>query len=149
MRVSWFPMWSRRLHKTGAGILVACALAHLLGHITSVDAPARNDAEKRLLDAMTGYVIPDVGRTMKELNDGFSLSFSVFSAGFGLLAFVAASSNEAALRRRAALFSALTLIGMSAVGLRYWFIAPNSFLIASAVCFVAAWSMALRERGTA
>jgi hypothetical protein len=138
-------MWSRKFLKTGSVILVLCALAHLAGHILSMDAPPRNEAEKRLVDAMTGYVIPDLGVTMQSLQDGFSLSFSVFCAGFGLLVFTAAGSAEAALRRRFALLAALSLIALSALGWRYWFLAPNSFLTAAALSYSAAWVAARRE----
>jgi hypothetical protein len=119
-----------RLQKTGAVLMILCAAAHLAGHIASAGQKAVNEPELRLLELMGSYRFPQLGRTMQELSDGFSLTFSVMFAAMGMLAWQAT--------RRGLIVIAVAMLCESAIGLRYWFVAPNSFIVSAALCFIAA-----------
>lgn len=130
-------IWAGRLQKTGAVLLILCAIAHLIGHAANAGKPGRNVPETRMLDLMTGYQIPEIGRSMQDLMDGFSLSFSVMFAALGLLAW--------SIGKRGLVVVTVAMLFESAIGLRYWFVAPNSFILAATLCFVISLFLSSKE----
>lgn len=102
--------------------------------------PGRNEPETRMIELMTGYRIPEIGRSMQELMDGFSLSFSVMFAALGVLAWSASY--------RALLVITVAMLCESVIGLRYWFIAPNSFIVTATICFVVSLLLQGKENQT-
>ncbi len=140
---------SRKLFGAGCLVLIALGLAHLLGHYHLVTAQGDTEAERQLLSLMRGNP-QDMGlgfvRSTFDILAGFSLAFSVLSAGMGLvgLALLRHESRAPRLLGRIAVVYAGVYGIMTAVGLRYWFPAPLSFLAAAFLCFAAAVATAPR-----
>jgi len=140
-------MLSRRLFATGAWALVALGLTHLVGHYSLVTAEGADATQRQLLELMRGYE-QDFGvgfvRSTMDLLTGFSLAFSILSLGFGLLdlAVLRHATGSSPLLRQAGVVNVAVFGVMSAMALRYWFLAPLLFLVVAFLCFVAsvAWS---------
>lgn len=124
--------------RVGAWTSIVTALAHLAGHVAGPQAP-RNETEAKLTELMTGYGFTLPGaphRTMMELFDGFSLTFTVFLALTGILALAIARSRGAVpeLFR----FTAVALAGcygiLLGISVKYFFLAPTVCL---AIAFLA------------
>jgi hypothetical protein len=130
--------WGRRLFKTGAVVLLMLGLVHSLA-LFAKPVPA-NDTEKQLQDLMTNYKFNLMGsmRSMDNLMRGFSSSFMLWTLGVGVLNLVLAR-ERAGLLKRLARINTILLAAMTAVGLRYFFVAPNSFLVAALLIFALAW----------
>ena len=79
-------------------------------------------------------------RSMFDIVTGFSLTFSILTAGMGLLGLLLLRHEGRApgLLRQTAIAYAGTYGIMTAVALRYWFPAPLFLLAAAFLCFVAA-----------
>ncbi len=129
--------WNMRLQRAGAVLLVLCGLAHLAGHIMSRGQHGPSSSEMLLLELMNSYRFPEVGRTMQELFDGFSLTFSVMFVALGVLAWSAST--------RGLVVITVALLCESAIGLLYWFFAPNSFILSATLCFVVSLTLRLRK----
>jgi hypothetical protein len=84
---------------------------------------------------------------MDELLRGFSVSFMLAALGFGIFD-LALAGERARLLRRAALINILWLAAMTAISLRYFFVVPVSFLSATLLIFILAWSKLPSERTT-
>jgi hypothetical protein len=130
--------WGRRLFKTGAVLLVLLGLAH---SFSLFEKPAAaNDTERQLLDLMTNYKFNLMGslRSTADLMRGFSVLFMVASLGLGVLDLLL-SRERAGMLKRVALINAIWLAAMTGVSLRYFFVAPTSFLAAAMLIFALAW----------
>ncbi len=130
--------WGRRLFTTGAIVLILLGLVHSLS-LFEKQVPA-NETERQLLDLMSNYKFNVMG-SMRSMNDflrGFSIAFMVGMIGLGVLDLVLARES-AGLLKRVALVNILWLAAMAAVSVRYFFVAPISFIVATLVIFVLAW----------
>jgi len=99
-----------------------------------------NETEKQLLTLMNDYHFNLMGsfRSMNDLMRGFSVSFMLAALAFGAFDFVV-RRERTALLKRVALVNALWLAAMVAVGLRYFFAAPTSFLSVTLLAFILTW----------
>jgi len=130
--------WGRRLYTTGAVVLVLLGLAHSLS-LFEKPVPA-NDTERQLFDLMSSYRFNLMGsmRSAGELDRGFSILFMVGMLGLGVLDLVL-SRERSGLLKRVALINAGWMFAMTAVSLRYFFVAPTLFLAAALLIFALAW----------
>jgi len=130
--------WGRRLFTTGAMVLVLLGLLHSLS-LFEKPVPA-NDTERQLLDLMSNYKFNLMGsmRSAEDFDRGFSISFVVGMLGLGVLDLVLARERTGLLKR-VALINTIWLAAMTAVSLRYFFIAPTSFLATALLIFALAW----------
>ena len=130
--------WGRRLFVTGAILLILLGLVHSLSLLEK--QVAANETERQLLDLMSNYKF-DVMGSMRSMNDflrGFSVAFMVGMIGLGVLDLVLAR-ERAGLLKRVALVNIVWMAVMAAVGVRYFFIAPVSLMVATLVIFALAW----------
>ena len=130
--------WGRRLFKLGAVTLILLGLVHSLS-LLKAPVPA-NDTEKQLLDLMANYKFNLMGsiRNMTDLQQGFSIAFTLAALGLGALDLLL-SRERTGLLKRVALINTIWLAAMTANSLRYFFAAPTSFLVASLLIFTLAW----------
>jgi hypothetical protein len=130
--------WGRRLFTAGAVVLLLLGLVHSLS-LFEKPIPA-NDTERQLLDLMSNYKFNVMGsmRSMDNFMRGFSISFMLGVFCLGALDLVLARERSGLLKR-VALINAIFLAVMTAVGLRYFFVAPTSFLAATLLIFALAW----------
>jgi hypothetical protein len=132
--------WGRRLFTGGAAWLIFMGLVHSLS-LLGKQAPA-NETERQLLDLMVRYKFNVMGsmRSMDNFLRGFSISFMLAALVTGALALTLVG-ERAGLLKRIALVNTVWLAVMTAVGLRYFFIVPTSFISVALLLFVAAWLM--------
>lgn len=137
--------WGRRLFGAGAALLLLLGLVHSFSLFEKL-TPA-NATEKQLLDLMVGYKLNLMGsnRSMADLLRGFSVSFMLAVLGFGMLDLLLAR-ERAGLLKRLALINTIWLAAMTAASVRYFFVAPTSFLVAALVIFTLAWLTLPGER---
>ena len=130
--------WGRRLFTTGAVMLLLLGVVHSLS-LLGKPTPA-NETERQLLDLMSSYKFNVMGsmRSMDNFMRGFSISFMLATWVMGAVNLVLCR-EYAGLLKRVALVNAIWLAVMTAVSLRYFFIAPTSCLIATLLVFSAAW----------
>lgn len=130
--------WGRRLFTAGAVLLLLLGLVHSLSLIGK-SVPA-NDTERQLLDLMSNYKFNVMGsmRTMDNFLRGFSISFMLGLFCIGGLD-LALAHERSGLLKRVALINCVWLAAMTAVDLRYFFVAPTSFLAVALIIFAAAW----------
>jgi hypothetical protein len=130
--------WGRRFFVAGGVWLVLIGLVHSLSLIEK-QVPA-NDTERQLLELMSNYRFDLMGsmRSMEELFRGFSVSFMLAALVVGALDLVLSREREGLLKR-VALLNVIWLAGMTAVGLRYFFVLPTSVLVIALILFVVAW----------
>lgn len=128
----------RRFFLTGSWILILLGAAHLAGHVAGAQAGPSSETERQLLAVMRSTVVPGVNRTMLDLNTGFSLAFAFLPAALGSVNLTIAKGLPASsgLWRRLAIANAIWLSAMTIVSLRYWFMAPTSFLVAALIAFL-------------
>jgi hypothetical protein len=130
--------WGRRLFVSGAVVLILLGLMHSLS-LLQQQVPA-NETERQLLDLMSNYKFNVMG-SMRSMNDflrGFSVAFMVGMIGLGVLDLVLAR-ERAGLLKRVALVNIAWMTVMTAVGVRYFFIAPIVLMAATLLIFVVAW----------
>ena len=137
--------WGRRFYLTGAVVLVLLGLVHSLS-LLQKPVPA-NPAERELLTLLSNYKFRLMGsmRSINNLFRGFSITFTVSMIGLGTLDLVLAR-ERAGLLQRVALINSIWLAFLTAVSLRYFFIAPTSVLAAALLLFVLSW-LTLRREG--
>jgi hypothetical protein len=146
-------VWSRRLFAAGGWVLVALGLVHLLGHYQLVTAEGADETQRQLLALMRSYE-RDFGagfvRSTMELLTGFSLAFSTLTLGIGLLDLTVLrySAGWTPLLRGVAIVNAGIFGVMTAMALRYWFVAPLLFLVLAFLCFVGALARELSSGRT-
>ena len=130
--------WGRRLFTAGAVLLILLGLVHLLS-LLEKQVPA-NETERQLLDLMSNYKFNVMGsmRSMDNFLRGFSVAFMVAMLGLGALDLVLVRERSGLLKR-VALVNAIWLATMTAVGLRYFFAAPTSFMAVALLIFALAW----------
>jgi hypothetical protein len=130
--------WGRRLFTAGAVWLLVLGLVHSLS-LLGKPVPA-NDTERQLLDLMSHYQFNVMGsmRSMDNFMRGFSISFMLATLVMGSLDLVL-RGESAGLLKRVALVNAIWLAVQAAVSLRYFFVAPTSFLIVALLIFALAW----------
>ncbi len=130
--------WGRRLFTTGALLLILLGLVHSLSLIEK-QVPT-NDTESQLQDLMSNYKFNVMGsmRSMDNFMRGFSISFMLGVFCLGVLDLVLAGERSGLLKR-VALVHTIWLATMTAVGLRYFFVAPTSFLATALLIFALAW----------
>jgi len=130
--------WGRRLFKAGGIALLIIGAVHSISFFQPL-LPA-NDTEKQLLDLMSNYKFNLAGslRSMDNLLTGFSMSFMLAALALGAFDLLL-SGERAYLLKRATLMNILWLATMTAVSLRFFFIVPTSFLVATMLIFVLAW----------
>jgi hypothetical protein len=138
MSDSMTDKWGRRLFTAGAVWLLVLGLVHSLS-LLGTPVPA-NDTERQLLDLMSHYQFNVMGsmRSMDNFMRGFSISFMLATLVMGSLDLVL-RGESAGLLKRVALVNAIWLAVQAAVSLRYFFVAPTSFLIVALLIFALAW----------
>ena len=131
-----------RFFKIGCWSAAITAAVHLIGFVSGGLKP-ENETEEALLDTARNYQFPLPGgtqRSLLDLTDGFSLSFSLFLATIAGLGFLIARRGVddpilmGAATRTLAAFSLVLFV----ISLSYWFIIPTLFVAAMALCFVLA-----------
>lgn len=125
-------------------VLTGCAHAFSL---FETPAPA-NDTERQLLNLMTTYQFNLAGsmRSIDNLVRGFSISFMLASLVMGALGLTLRGERTGLLMKVAIVYTTW-LAAMTAVSLRYFFVAPTSLLAAALLIFAAAWiTLAAEER---
>lgn len=124
--------------RAGAVVLMLFGLAHLMGHLSSKDAPPQNEQERQLKELLYGYKVNLMGtmRSQGEIAEGFSLAISILMLGAGLMALTVARSRDPRLVASAAMVNCGWVGITLAISLRYWFLAPTSFLAVAFVCFL-------------
>jgi len=141
---------ARKLFTAGCVVLMALGLLHLLAHSMMQANEGQNETEKQMLSLMRGHS-QDMGlgfvRSMKDIVNGFSLTFSILPFAMGLVGFVVRrhATTAPGLLRQTAVAYAGTYGIMTAVALRYWFPAPLFLLAAAFLCFMAAAAIAPRS----
>lgn len=132
--------------QVAAWTCLAEAAAHMAGHLSGPQPPA-NDTERALLKLFSGYRFDLMGsqRSLEDLMNGFSLVFSLFLATLGALTLLALRRLEAAGLRAFTWIAVLASGLLLAIGLRYFFLAPNAFAAIAFGAYVAAL-LAGRER---
>jgi hypothetical protein len=130
--------WGRRLFKIGAIFLLLLGLVHSLS-LLETPVP-KNDTERQLQDLMSNCKFNVMGsmRSMDNFMRGFSISFMLGVFCVGVLDLVLAHERSGLLKR-VALIQTIWLAVMTAVGLRYFFVAPTSFLATALLIFALAW----------
>lgn len=130
--------WGRRWFTGGATFLLLLGAVHALS-LFGKPVPA-NDTERQLLDLMSNYKFNVMGsmRSMDNFMRGFSISFMLGVFCLGTLDLVL-RRERASLLKRVALVNTIWLAAMTAVGLRYFFAAPTTFLIIALLIFSSAW----------
>jgi hypothetical protein len=140
---------STKLFTAGCIALILTGLVHLLGHVHLVTAEGSNEHERQLLSLMRSNP-QDMGlgmkRTMFEILTGFSLTFSTLPLGMGVAGLVVRrqAASVPGMVRQLALVYAATWAVMVGVGLRYFFPAPLSFILAVCLLFTASAATARR-----
>lgn len=136
--------WGRRLFTTGAVVLLLMGLVHSLS-LLGKPVPA-NNTERQLLSLMSDYKFNVMGsmRSMDNFLRGFSIAFMLGVLCLGAVD-LALCRESARLLRRIALINAIYLAAMTTVGLRYFFVLPNSFLVFALIIFAVAWLRLPRE----
>lgn len=128
-----------RWYRIGSVILIVTSLFHLFGHIMGI-APS-NETERRLLELMTGYVMPGVDRTMMELWNGFSLFYALFFLMTGTLNLMLAqaySGHPEGLKAAAGVNAVGLGIG-TAVSVVHFFLPPIVCISAALFFFILAY----------
>jgi hypothetical protein len=130
------------LFQFGCWAAIVAAVVHLSGHIAGRPAPV-NDTERQLIDLATTYrrTLPGgAERSLMDVLDGFSLTFTVFFATLGSVGLVVAKRgrNDARLMYGVARNAAIAAAVVLAISLFYFFIVPTLFIAAVAVCFAVA-----------
>jgi hypothetical protein len=99
---------------------------------------ARDDTERQLADLGSNYKFNLMGsmRSMDNLLRGFSISFMMGALVVGALDLIL-RRERSRLLKRVALVNSIWLTVMTAVSLRYFFVAPTSFLLVALLIFVA------------
>jgi hypothetical protein len=130
--------WGRRMFTAGAVMLLVIGIVHSLSLLQK--PVATNDAEQQLHDLMSNYKFNVMGsmRSMDDFLRGFSIAFMLAAFGLGGLDLVL-TRERAELLRRVAVINILWLAAMTAVSLRYFFVAPTSFLSVTLLIFVLAF----------
>jgi hypothetical protein len=130
--------WGRRLFTAGAVLLIVLGLIHSL---SLLETPvSKNGTERQLQDLMSNYKFNVMGsmRSMDNFMRGFSISFMLGVLCLGALD-LAIARERSGLLKRVALIHTIWLAAMTAVGLRYFFVAPTSFLATALLLFALAW----------
>jgi hypothetical protein len=136
--------WGRRLFTAGAVWLLLLGGVHSLSLIGK-PVPA-NDTERQLLDLMSHYQFNVMGsmRSMDNFLRGFSISFMLATLAMGSVDLVLCR-ERAGLLKRVALVNVVWLAVQTAVSVRYFFVAPTSFLTAALLIFAFGWLKLPRE----
>jgi hypothetical protein len=129
--------FQRIAFRVGAIGAILTAVFHMIGHLQGTPPPA-NDTEKTLWSLLTTYAFDFMGtrRTIWELYEGFSLSFSAFLAFVGALdlAILRLRRDDAQLMRAVAAINA-GMFGVLLVVSVVHFIPPPTICLG--VCSVA------------
>lgn len=125
-------MRGERFFHIGAIVLIVIGVAHLFGHFGGKATPPVNGSEIALQEMMYGYKRNLSGsmRSMGDIYDGLSLSFSVLTFALGMLAWVTEPN------RKSAWILAGWLAVATGLSLVYWFIVPTFLLALAAACFL-------------
>lgn len=102
------------------------------------DPVPANDTERQLLDLATNYKFNLLGsfRSFAELQRGFSIAFMLSVWGVGALDLLLVGERSPLLKRVAAV-NTIWVAVMTAISVRYFFVAPTSFLWPH--CFSSRW----------
>src|SRR5215469_2205862 len=130
--------WGRRFFIAGAILLLLIGVVHATSFFET-PKPA-NQTEKQLLVLMHDYHFNLMGssRSMDDLMRGFSMAFMLAVFAFGAFDLVIRRARTELLKR-VALVNSLWLAAMVLLSLRYFFVAPTSFLVVTLLAFIAAW----------
>jgi hypothetical protein len=130
--------WGKRLFTAGGVMLIVFGLVHSLSLIH--DPVSANDTERQLLDLATNYKFNLLGsfRSFAELQRGFSMALMLSVWGVGALDLLLVGERSSLLKR-VALVNTIWVAVMTAISVRYFFVAPTSFFVAPLLLFALAW----------
>jgi hypothetical protein len=136
------PFRQLLVFRLGCIAAVLTAVVHLAGHVAGPAAPA-NDVERDIARLATtyGYEFPGgTRRTLMDLVDGFSLTFSVLLSAVGGVGFIVQKRGraDAVLMTSVARVLAGACVVLLVVSLTHFFIVPTIFIALVAVCFAMA-----------
>lgn len=127
----------------GCIVLALMGIAHAVAANLNQALPPGEDwaTFERLYKAL---VVPDVNRTMEQIELGFAWFFTLASVIMGAagLSLLPIARREPGIVRRLAVVYGVGCAVFLAVSLKYWFVIPTSFLSASLALFIAS---ALRD----
>ncbi|MFO0972882.1 MAG: hypothetical protein U1A27_05510 [Phycisphaerae bacterium] len=124
------------LLRVAATLLIFNGAGHLIGHFVE-RPPAASDEERQLWQLFTTHAWEMFGqqRTLHDLQQGYSLSFSVFSfLAAGLSLAVASGSVSRTVLGAVTFWNAVCLSLLAAVMQRYMVLPPLVLLAGAAVC---------------
>lgn len=130
------PTSQRVLFQIGGWACVVLAIFHFIGFLQQPQPS--NDTERTLMELMNTYKMNLLGveRSMSDLLNGFSLSFSLFNGFIGALSLAALRSQPSQpLIRTLSLINTLGFGALVALSLSYWFWLPTSFLVVILISF--------------
>ncbi len=133
----------RTAMRVGSGLSIFTGSLHLLAHLKGLEPTS--DAERAMLEMMTRlrFDAGGVERSMMDLFGGLSLSFSTLFFLIGLHGLRLARSEDAVVRREAALAYAATAALLTGLGLLYF---PTPPTVLTALMLLAYAVAAARAR---
>lgn len=128
------------LFRIGCWVAVAAALLHLLGHVVGPPPPA-NAQERQLRELTDTYAfdMPFGGeRTMRQLYNGFSLSFAVLLALQGTLGLVIVkrARRDGVTMIAVARAMALGSVALLVIALMQWHLVASMLILMMTTAFV-------------
>lgn len=128
-----------RWFTAGCVLSVLTGLAHMMTRFVTPPPPV-NEQEATLRELLTGFVLPEIGRSTEELLDGFSWWFTLglaLPALTSVLVRFGRASDRSLLQRLGIGHITLLSLGL-AVSLRYFFFVPTTLIGAALTAFVIA-----------
>ena len=130
-----------RFFRIGCYLAFFTAAVHMIGAVLAPQPPPVDDTHRQLLELATTYKLQLPGgpnRTLMELNDGFSLVYSLMFAltgGLGLIVSRRAANDHLLFTATARALAGGYLV-LLAISLTYFFMIPTLCTAAVALCFV-------------
>jgi hypothetical protein len=135
------PHRSRLFFQIGCWAALATSAIHMAGVLFGTPPPA-NDTERTLRTLMDGYrfPLPGASRTMGELMQGLSISWSLFLALLSAtgLSVARRASADALLLPALARMHAAAFIVLLVISITYWFLIPTVCIAVTTVAYVVA-----------
>jgi len=144
------PTTSTRTHPGSRFFTAGCCVAILTGivkagtHFIEQPAPTTPD-EAELLRLMSGFVLPEIGRTTEQILLGFSWWFCLAMVAPALISMAVrrGRAGDGALLRTLAVGHALMMGVGLVISLRYFFAIPTGFIGTAFACYTVAGCRAL------
>lgn len=125
-----------RWFTTGCVISVLTGLAHSTAHFVTPPPPV-NEKEAALRELLSGFVLPEIGRSTEDLLHGFSWWFAIGLAAPALTSMLVRfgrAADRSLVLRLGIGHTVLLSLGL-AVSLRYFFFVPSMMIGAALAAF--------------